>query len=164
MDIGPVERLSSADCLSNLPPQKRLTEERLLPEFHQSACERHILAFLNALNEKTRNKSLLSIQDNQQLSTVPVNGILDLLNELYAWIENFPPVTDVKQRFGNTAFRDWHGMLTAQVLELIQRHLIDKMKPIELWWWPTAQTELCAYLLNGFGNQIRYERFVNAVI
>lgn len=39
-----------------------------------------------------------------------VEGLLDVLDTMDKWIEEFPPV-DQPQRFGNSAFRDWFDKL-----------------------------------------------------
>jgi serine/threonine-protein phosphatase 2A activator len=92
--------------------------------------------------------------------------MLELLDELDAWIDDIPPYGD-KQRFGNLAFRDWGARLSkvcshahklnakiSNIYEQRAPYLLEKMLPGT---FTPAIPLLVPYLLEAFGNFTRLD-------
>jgi serine/threonine-protein phosphatase 2A activator len=71
-----------------------------------------------------------------------------MLDTLDAWLAEFPPL-DNPQRFGNKAFRLWHGKLVESAESLMKEALPETMH--------VAIPELSEYLTKGFGNETRID-------
>jgi serine/threonine-protein phosphatase 2A activator len=68
--------------------------------FLTSETVREFVGFIVALNERAKGRK---VSDECQVST-PVQGLLDILQQLSEWVDAIPPVQQAL-RYGNPAFR-----------------------------------------------------------
>ena len=78
-------------------------------------------------------------------STLALLGVLDQLSTLI----DETPCTTQSQRFGNTAFREWHAKVAKASGEMIQTVLPEGKG--------AAAVELDGYFLDAFGNPTRID-------
>ncbi|CAJ0599424.1 unnamed protein product [Cylicocyclus nassatus] len=110
-------------------------------------CEGYqlLLDFLHELND-----SVLNVKTCDDIS-VSENAIkvIEMLDKMMAWMEQFPPEEDIHQRYGNKAYRKWYDHLLQELNNVVGAILPDELKP--------ATVELCAYLEDSFGNSTRID-------
>jgi serine/threonine-protein phosphatase 2A activator len=72
------------------------------------------MKMLTDLNQCVKSKST-----KEQCTVSPaVQSLIAVLDKIDSFIEDFPPKDLGAQRFGNTAFRDWHAKLTKASAEV----------------------------------------------
>ncbi|KAJ4456728.1 putative Serine/threonine-protein phosphatase 2A activator [Paratrimastix pyriformis] len=116
-----------------------------LHKFQASQAYVVLLNFVVTVNEEISGKKL-SYLIPRAVSPLALR-VMDLLDDLTSSIEQFPPYTQ-PQRFGNRAYRDWHGHLVANS-ETMLRRLLGELDP--------ATVELRPYLEDSFGNPTRID-------
>lgn len=91
------------------------------------------------------------------MSSVPISSLppglsalLGALSEMASWITTHPPEAATVGRFGNKAFRAWHGHLTSSSTALMAR-VVDAASSA------ADAAELAAYLDTSFGNEVRID-------
>lgn len=127
-------------------PSKRIFSPDDIQRFHSSAAGRHFLGFVAALSESVRGRK---IHDPVLSLSSVLYSLLSLIETLDKWIDEIPPLPH-SSRYGNPAYRSWHGKLSDEGISLILPLLTsDELRP--------AADELCPYLLDSFGNASRID-------
>ncbi|KAJ1957824.1 Serine/threonine-protein phosphatase 2A activator 1, partial [Dispira parvispora] len=126
------------------PAKVITTEQDIEPWLHSDAFY-YLMTFISQLNASVRGL------DNQTPCTVSpfANKILDLLDIIDSFIDQFPPLESIKQRYGNPAFRQFMAHLKQKVPLLHQTLLTDDFHP--------SIVELGHYLAGAFGNETRID-------
>ncbi|KAI7901716.1 uncharacterized protein BX663DRAFT_513794 [Cokeromyces recurvatus] len=118
--------------------------QRDIEKFVNTKAFQRIMTFVVLLNESVMKKK---VSDPCQISP-QTQHILDMLDELNSWIDEFPPLEN-PQRFGNKAFRLWYNKLVHSSEELMKKALPEKLH--------LAIPELSEYLNKSFGNETRID-------
>ncbi|KAI8642085.1 hypothetical protein BD408DRAFT_367126 [Parasitella parasitica] len=125
-------------------PVSCIHEQKDIDTFIKSRAFDRIMTFVMLLNKSVMQKK---ISDACHISS-QTQHILDMLNTLDAWIDDFPPL-DNPQRFGNKAFRFWAAKLVESSADLMKDALSEQLHD--------AIPELSEYLNKGFGNETRID-------
>ena len=80
-----------------------------LARFLASAAAKEFVGFVLSLNEGVKGHKV----SDPCAESKSVKGLLALLAELSAWVDQIPPAT-TSLRYGNPAFREWHSRLQSQ--------------------------------------------------
>ncbi|KAI9486665.1 MAG: hypothetical protein EXX96DRAFT_50337 [Benjaminiella poitrasii] len=124
-----------ASCIHN---------QKDIDNFVNTKAFQRIMTFVMLLNESVMKKKK---SDPCHISP-QTQCILDMLDELDSWIDEFPPLEN-PQRFGNKAFRSWFNKLVESSTELMKKALPEELH--------VAIPELSEYLNKGFGNETRID-------
>ncbi|KAJ1656687.1 Serine/threonine-protein phosphatase 2A activator 1 [Dispira simplex] len=126
-------------------PVKVITTEKDIELWLHSEAFYYLMTFISQLNAGVRGL------DNQTPCTISplANRILDLLDTIDSFIDQFPPVQSTKQRYGNPAFRQFMAHLNQNVPLLHQTLLSEVFYP--------SIVELGHYLAGAFGNETRID-------
>ena len=101
------------------PTRKRITDPFALMKFQKSTTYKDLLVYMQDLSAAIAGRRL-----SEQMSTNGcIRTILDAFDRMSGWIDEIPP-NQQAQRYGNTAFRTWHGRLVEYAPQLMQS-LID---------------------------------------
>jgi len=93
-------------------PQRSIIGVGDMAKWRSSEAYYEYKGFLQQLNEAVKGKSLSSPFSESSAVGIMIN----LLDELIALIDKFPPVQQ-PQRFGNIAFRDFYNNLKEVILD-----------------------------------------------
>lgn len=126
-------------------PRKRIHDERDVTTFRTSTAYARITAFILLLSDAMPDTSLLSPPSEPSAA---VRALVRLLGHCEAWIERCPPHTGAR-RFGNLAFRDWHGLLESQASGLLRDLLPERAR--------ASLVELVPYFTGSFGSSQRLD-------
>ncbi|GAV07639.1 hypothetical protein RvY_17454 [Ramazzottius varieornatus] len=126
-------------------PTKKILRETDVATWQASQAYRDYLKFLRDLNQAVMGKE----NQSKTTDTPIVHSLISMLNTLDKWIDETPPVQQA-QRFGNQAFRTFHGRLTQDASKILQEALPEITSS------PSVE-ELKAYLLDSFGNSTRID-------
>ncbi|KAH8918311.1 Phosphotyrosyl phosphatase activator [Atractiella rhizophila] len=131
-------------------PTKRILTPEHLKYFLGSNSYRQLEGFLKELNDAVQGVSLKQSEDEKKegVTSATVNAVLDILDNIRALAESIPPIPNLKSRFGNPAFRDFHAALVAKSPSL---HASLPNFPSEY------EPELARYLTTSFGNEERID-------
>lgn len=135
---------------SGIPVRQILTKEDL-DKFLESDTYHSFINFILRLNEAVKNKP----NNHPSLATSTSENILKIVNildTLESWVQEFPPKTDVKSRFGNPAFQEWFDKVEASLQEL-HAPLVQDRDDVT----PETVLEVGTYLLHSFGNRKRID-------
>lgn len=117
-----------------------------------------LLSLVASLSDAVRGVSLLSDVQTSRCT----NELVRILQLLEHWVDQTPPHSQ-KQRFGNTAFREWHEHVRKHSQEFIASCLLplssDQSLACESASTKRAQAavELEPYFLDAFGNATRID-------
>ncbi|KAI8341741.1 hypothetical protein BC941DRAFT_335073, partial [Chlamydoabsidia padenii] len=125
-------------------PVKCIHNQKDIDTFTNSMAFERLITFVILLNQSVRGKKVSDIQT----VSPQVQSILDLLNLIGGWLDDFPPL-DNPQRFGNKAFRLWLQKVDQETTQLMHNTL-----PASL---DRAIPELNVYWIGGFGNDTRID-------
>ncbi|XP_071450733.1 serine/threonine-protein phosphatase 2A activator isoform X2 [Hetaerina americana] len=115
-----------------------------MPAWDKSEAYCEYVGFILALNEAVKGKPIsCSFYEGPG-----IKGMVSMLDTLSQWIDETPPI-DQPQRFGNQAFRTWHGRVKENGLKLLQDALPESLH--------RAVPELLGYLTESFGNSTRID-------
>ncbi len=95
--------MSVATSCCSLPLQADLAK------FLASHAASEFVGFVLSLNESVKG---CKISDACPISP-SIKGLLALLAELSAWVDQIPPAT-TSLRYGNPAYREWHSRLESK--------------------------------------------------
>jgi len=124
-------------------PRKQILTKEDLERFQKSQAYEDYMNFILDLNMAVRN---VTSRAECHTSEVVVK-LMELLNTLKSWIEEFPPDTIIKTRYGNPSFQKWYDKLNDNAAQLLE----DIIKP------PEAIPELATYLIHSFGDRKRID-------
>ncbi|KAI8089396.1 uncharacterized protein BX664DRAFT_280307 [Halteromyces radiatus] len=135
---------SLSSTYTSVIPVKCIYKQQDIDTFTQSLAFDRLLTFIMLLNQSVLGKKVSDIQ-----SVSPqVQQILDLLDILDTWINDFPPLHN-PQRFGNKAFRQWLQKVEQETSTLMTRSLPRSLH--------VALPELNVYWMGSFGNETRID-------
>ncbi|KJH53160.1 phosphotyrosyl phosphate activator protein [Dictyocaulus viviparus] len=126
-------------------PSRRILKIFDMNPFYFSEGYQLLMEMLHELNDAVLNIKTcddLFISEN-------VIKLIDMLDTLMGWIDLYPPEEAMNQRYGNKSFRKWHEHLVKEIDIIVTNILPEELKP--------ASIELCAYLLDSFGNSTRID-------
>ena len=128
------------------PAKKKIESVGMLRNFLLSETASDFVSFIVILNESVKGRK---ITESCELSN-EVHKLIDLLDNLEAWVHEIPPVTH-SVRYGNPAFRTWISKLKAEGPHLLAMVLPEKCQRSDI------MSELTPYLLDSFGNETRID-------
>ncbi|CAD5228817.1 unnamed protein product [Bursaphelenchus okinawaensis] len=114
-------------------------------KWYKSEAYTNYLNFLKRLSFEIRG---LPTTSSIEIPSFP-QKIIETLDVLDGWIEDFPPVDMGEQRFGNKAYAKWHERLVEKASEVLGNLLPEDLQ--------AAIVELTPYLLDSFGNATRID-------
>jgi hypothetical protein len=126
-------------------PSKCLTTTQDMEAFTKSQVYQEIMIFVQACAE-----AVVDVPNSSEtvLISPVIARFVQYMEELFQLVEDTPPIKQ-PMRFGNKAFRTWHGALP----EKTHRFLIDILPEH----FKLATIELTPYLLDMFGNPTRID-------
>lgn len=133
-------------------PRKRIESQRDLDLFAQSQLCQQLVSFAQELSEAVRG--LPRSPDRLERASPLVRGFVELLGELERWIDDFPPLAQ-PMRFGNKAFRQWHGCLVERGESLLAK--VFQKTPLPSATADELAAELAHYLAGSFGDEKRID-------
>lgn len=125
-------------------PVNRVKVPQDMVSWKTSGAYSDYLQFVLALNKSVRGKKITEMK----CSSSSIESILGLLRKLEQWVDEIPPI-EQPQRFGNKAFRIWHGRLTETVETLLKETLPESAHG--------SIVEIAPYLTESFGNPTRID-------
>lgn len=125
-------------------PTKMIHSDDDIRRFRDSASCKNYLGFVVSLSESIRGHK---ISDPCHMSPV-ITSIVSILQTLTQFIDQIPPLQQ-SARYGNLAYRDWHGRMTENSESLMLQFL-----PADL---NSATVELIPYFTDSFGNSSRID-------
>ncbi|KAK9463686.1 Phosphotyrosyl phosphatase activator [Lipomyces oligophaga] len=128
----------------DLPHSRILTKEDL-EFFRQSETYKFLLQFILDLREAANGRTN-SFECEESEST---KSILLILTEVESLMQQYPPVSNAKSRFGNPAFRDYFDAVEKHLAILIPLKF-PTLSPAEV-------GEVSTYLINSLGNRTRID-------
>uniref|UniRef100_UPI00358E168E serine/threonine-protein phosphatase 2A activator-like isoform X3 n=1 Tax=Myxine glutinosa TaxID=7769 RepID=UPI00358E168E len=110
-----------AESKSNRP-KKEIHNIADMEPWKRSQAYSDIMSFILSLNSAVKGLAMSS----DILVSETVRGVMAMLDKMAAWQAEYPPV-EQSQRFGNRAFRTWHGRLVTEAEGLV-KHLCESSK------------------------------------
>lgn len=90
-------------------------------------------------------------------ASAPVQSLVELLHELGSWIDEFPPLNQ-PMRFGNRAFKSWHGRLVERADGLLLKAIEQASDSVGTSEQQAALAkEVKPYLVGAFGDPTRID-------
>lgn len=136
-------------------PRKRIHSAEDLEIFvGSSLCEK----FVSFACELAGSVKGIPITPELRAASSPlVQGLAEILDEVYSWVEDFPPIAQ-PMRFGNKAFRSWHQRLAERAEGLLTGVLSRLPIPTGCNLEPAVlAAELAHYLRGAFGDERRID-------
>ncbi|KAJ9535099.1 hypothetical protein OSB04_un001823 [Centaurea solstitialis] len=125
-------------------PAKMIHSDDDIRRFRDSDTSKNFVGFVVALSESIRGRK---ISDPCHESPV-VTSIVSILQTLIQFVDEIPPFQQ-SARYGNLAYRDWHGRMTETADSLTMQFLPAEMS--------SATVELSPYFTDSFGNSSRID-------
>uniref|UniRef100_A0A914DL14 Serine/threonine-protein phosphatase 2A activator n=1 Tax=Acrobeloides nanus TaxID=290746 RepID=A0A914DL14_9BILA len=126
-------------------PKREILTVFDINKWYKSEAYCSYLNFLKRINNSVRG---LPSTSDVEIST-NVQQLINVLQTLDVWIEDFPPEDMGDQRFGNKAYRNWYARLEERAEELIKDILTQETRP--------ALIEIMPYFKDSFGNSTRID-------
>ena len=127
-----------------LLPQRSIFDADDLTAFRSSKLHEDLFLFVCSLSSSVRGKP-----SSTPVQTSPATErLLGVLSTVESWLSDYPPLQQ-PMRFGNKAFRDWHGRLIREALPLIVSLLPADCQASSL--------EVATYFCEAFGNATRID-------
>lgn len=143
------QQLPPAPILNN-PPRKRINSHADLDTFTGSRICSQLVSFASELSMAV--KAVPRTEERVERASPLVRGFVDLLRELDSWVDDIPPLQQ-PMRFGNKAFRQWHGRL----VERGEGLLIGILTSVGVVDADALAAELAYYLRGSFGDETRID-------
>merc|ERR1719421_1619670 len=113
-----------------------------------------LLAFVVSLSDSVVSRERSPEQLGE--ASAEVRSFVEMLEELGTWIDEIPPL-DQPMRFGNKAFRTWHGRLSERAEGLLSRVLLQRAEAQGEKADTSLASSLAPYLLGSFGDPTRID-------
>jgi serine/threonine-protein phosphatase 2A activator len=126
------------------PARKRIASEADLRRFLASEAVKDFVSFILSLNEAAKGRKL----SEPCPVSPPVQGLLDALAALSAWVDQIPPAQQ-SLRYGNPAYRVWHARMLQEASAMMARALPEHLA--------AAAAEVTPYWCDSFGNATRID-------
>jgi hypothetical protein len=125
-------------------PLRHIFDAGDLKAWNQSSTCDELLKFVSTLNSAVANKAISAHVD----VSASVMMLVSVLGELEKLVDAVPPLTQ-SMRYGNKAFRDWHGRVVEHASAFMQRVLAGSHAG--------GERELVTYFVDSFGNATRID-------
>ncbi|CAM9611375.1 unnamed protein product [Chrysoparadoxa australica] len=116
-----------------------------MKKFLASETYKDILGFVLLCNQAVMGKT---VNESEYKVSEAVKKISAMMGTMESWIDEYPPIQQ-PMRFGNKAFRSWHGRFVEEAPAMMRDLLPENLQE--------AATELLPYLLQSFGNEQRID-------
>lgn len=123
-------------------PIRKIFDERDLQEFKKSPAKSEITSFVNLCAKHIIGRKISDICD------VPgrITQFSEFMDRLHNLVDEVPPIPQ-PMRYGNKAFRQWHGRMVEES-NIYLDALLDQSECAE---FRNAKIELVPYLIGSFG-------------
>lgn len=133
-------------------PRKRINSPEDLALFTQSRLCEQLVSFAAELGASVGG--VPATPERLEASSPLVRSLAEVLGELDRWIDDFPPVQQ-PMRFGNKAFRQWHGRLVERAEGLLCDAFMRAPAVADN--ASSLAAELAHYLVTSFGDERRID-------
>lgn len=136
------------------PLTKRITDQRTLQRWKQSAAHAKLLRFISELGDAVVGRRVSAACEERPI----VRALIAEFDTMSGWVDEITPLQQA-MRYGNKAFKTWHERLTARAPTLIAE-LLERYEPVSTESAPpspAAAAELAAYYVGSFGSPTRID-------
>eukprot|EP00931_Biecheleriopsis_adriatica_P049197 TRINITY_DN28453_c0_g1_i1.p1 TRINITY_DN28453_c0_g1~~TRINITY_DN28453_c0_g1_i1.p1 ORF type:complete len:355 (-),score=80.02 TRINITY_DN28453_c0_g1_i1:55-1119(-) len=149
----PTLQAEAREAADENTPRKRINSPHDLDTFTKSKLCQQLGSFTGELAEAA--KGLPITADRRSAASPLVKALAEMLDEIERWVEEFPPLAQ-PMRFGNKAFRQWHGRLCERSKSLL-REALGHAGEEHASKVPALAAELSHYLNGAFGDDRRID-------
>ncbi|OLY83754.1 Serine/threonine-protein phosphatase 2A activator [Smittium mucronatum] len=131
-------------------PSKRINNAIDMVAWNSSRAKFEYTSFIQQLSESVIGKRIADQQDDSKI----ISSFCQMLDTLETWLDEYLPIQDETQRFGNKSFRLWIGRLEEDATGLITNILDNSNCPD---YDQNTVLDLYPYFVNSFGNKTRID-------
>jgi len=142
-----------SEAVAAATPRKRINSQADLDIFAKSRLCQQLIAFVTELGDAVKTEA--RTPKRLETASVLVSGLVNMLDELDRWIDDFPPLAQ-PMRFGNKAFVQWHARLVERGEQLLCDAFTRVPAAVAIGVTALA-SELVHYLKASFGDERRID-------